>query len=647
MTAHEPVPQPGLAADLRRIAHLLDRYSERAEAPSEPAAVDQDELPGADFIRDIFGLSPFENDILLMCAGIELDAECATALSRVQGGSPPDFGLALGALPGAHWSALLPTAPLRFWRLVEVSEGPSLVGSALKIDERILHLLTGLPYLDQRLSGIAVIGGAAGEIVQSQRSLAERVAAIWGTGDGDEPRPVVQLCGPDPLARRDIAAYASAIAGSNLLEVRAQDLPDTAEALELVQRLLDREALLAGTVLMIACDDPPGADPSRDRRLEGFIDRALGPVILSVGERRSQGRRPIVSYDIGKPGLEEQVAIWSDMLNEAGVVEQPDLESLAYQFDLTASGIRSAGVAALAGCSSNDARQPDPSELEHALWDSCRLQARAGIEEVVERIEPSTGRKELVLPDRERKTVQAILDQVKFRPTVYGDWGFSADDARGLGISALFAGPSGTGKTLAAEMLATELRLDLYRVDLSAVVNKYIGETEKNLRRVFDSAEAGGAILLFDEADALFGKRSEVKDSHDRHANIEVSYLLQRFESYRGLAILTTNLKDSIDQAFLRRLRFIVQFPFPDAAARQRIWERVYPPHTPLNGLDFERLAQLNITGGSIRNIALNAAFFAASSGSGITMGNVHTAALIEYSKLERTLTDAETRGWE
>src|SRR5256885_3026585 len=177
---------------------------------------------------------------------------------------------------------------------------------------------------------------------------------------------------------------------------------------------------------------------------------------------------------------------------------------------------------------------------------------------------------------------------VRHRTTVYETWGFAAKSSRGLGISALFAGPSGTGKTLAAEIMANELRLDLYRIDLSQIVSKYIGETEKNLRRVFDAAETAGAVLLFDEADALFGKRSEVKDSHDRYANIEVSYLLQRMEAYRGLAVLTTNLKGAVDNAFMRRLRFIVQFPFPDALHRAEIWKRIFPRQTPTQDLNVD-----------------------------------------------------------
>jgi SpoVK/Ycf46/Vps4 family AAA+-type ATPase len=195
---------------------------------------------------------------------------------------------------------------------------------------------------------------------------------------------------------------------------------------------------------------------------------------------------------------------------------------------------------------------------------------------------------------------------------------------------------------LAAEILAVELQLDLYRVDLSQVVSKYIGETEKNLRRIFDAAESGGAILLFDEADALFGKRSEVKDSHDRFANIEVSYLLQRMEAFGGLAVLTTNLKGALDPAFLRRIRFVVQFPFPNAAERASIWRRIFPRGTPTEGLDPDHLARMNVAGGNIRNIALNAAFLAAEEGTPVRMGHVMRAAKTEYVKLERTLTAAE-----
>ncbi|BAZ33141.1 AAA ATPase [Cylindrospermum sp. NIES-4074] len=242
--------------------------------------------------------------------------------------------------------------------------------------------------------------------------------------------------------------------------------------------------------------------------------------------------------------------------------------------------------------------------------------------------------------------MRQIIAHVAQRSKVYNSWGFGSRSGRGLGISALFAGVSGTGKTTAAELVAKELRLDLYRIDLSSVVSKYIGETEKNLRRVFDAAEAGGVVLLFDEADSLFGKRSDVKDSHDRYANMEVSYLLQRMESYRGLGILTTNLKNSIDQAFLRRIRFVVTFPFPDAGQREEIWQRVFPSRTPTEGLDYTKLAKLSVTGGNIRNIAMNAAFIAADAGEPVEMKHILQATRNECIKLERSLTDADIKDW-
>jgi SpoVK/Ycf46/Vps4 family AAA+-type ATPase len=311
------------------------------------------------------------------------------------------------------------------------------------------------------------------------------------------------------------------------------------------------------------------------------------------------------------------------------------------QFNLSTQSIRNATVDALARISDDSG-----TDLARAVWDACRTHARPRLEDLAQRIEPGADWEHLVLPVAQREILRDIAVHVRHRLTVYEHWGFGRSGARGLGISALFAGASGTGKTMAAEVLARELRLDLHRIDLSSVVSKYIGETEKNLRRIFDAAEEGGAILLFDEADALFGKRSEVKDSHDRYANIEVSYLLQRMECYRGLAILTTNFRSALDAAFLRRIRFVVQFPFPDAEQRAEIWRRIFPPATPTEGLDPALLARLSVAGGSIRNIAMHAAFLAVDRGEPVGMAHVLRAAQGEFSKLERPLIDAEIEGW-
>jgi len=234
---------------------------------------------------------------------------------------------------------------------------------------------------------------------------------------------------------------------------------------------------------------------------------------------------------------------------------------------------------------------------------------------------------------------------VRHRAVVNDQWGFAARHGRGIGLTALFAGASGTGKTMAAEVIAAELHLDLYKIDLATVVSKYIGETEKNLREIFSAAEQSGAILLFDEADALFGKRSEVRDSHDRYANLEVSYLLQQMEAYQGVAILTTNMQHALDTAFTRRLRFIVQFPFPDAAARELIWRGIFPAATPVADLDFAGLALLTVAGGVIRNIATLAAFQAAGDGGRIEARHILAAVRTEYAKTGKPLTAAELRG--
>jgi SpoVK/Ycf46/Vps4 family AAA+-type ATPase len=265
---------------------------------------------------------------------------------------------------------------------------------------------------------------------------------------------------------------------------------------------------------------------------------------------------------------------------------------------------------------------------------------------LAERVISSATMQDLILPENEKQILQEIVIHVTNRNKVYEEWGFGSLTSRGLGITALFSGLSGTGKTMAAEVLANELGLDLYKIDLSTVVSKYIGETEKNIRRVFDGAEGGGTILFFDEADALFGKRTEVRDSHDRLANIEISYLLTKMESYRGLAILATNMRNALDTAFLRRIRFVVNFPFPDYKSRKEIWKSVFPVLTPVGEIDHESLAQLNISGGNIRNIALNASFLAADEGSAVNMKHLKHAAQMEYAKLEKPFAETEVGGW-
>jgi hypothetical protein len=405
-------------------------------------------------------------------------------------------------------------------------------------------------------------------------------------------------------------------------------------------RLWSRESQLLQTVLLLDCDEIDTADPTKEATIAQLIDQISSPLIVASRERRRSQQRRLIAIEVHKPSPDEQRTIWKDVVGKTAIGLTEQIETLVSHFSLNAAAIRTVWIEAT-GKSTGDA-QP----LKDLLWDTCRSQARPRLDELAQPIDAGATWDDLVLPELQRQVLRDIAAHVRQRAKVYEQWGFGNKGGRGLGITALFAGASGTGKTMAAEVIADELRLDLYRIDLSQVVSKYIGETEKNLRRVFDAAEAGGAILLFDEADALFGKRSEVKDSHDRHANIEVGYLLQRMEAYRGLAVLTTNLKGSLDQAFLRRIRFIVQFPFPDFNQRMEIWQRIFPSQTPTQGLEPSLLARLNVSGGNIRNIALNGAFLAADAGEPVQMKHILQAAKSEYAKLERPLTDVEVKGW-
>jgi hypothetical protein len=649
-----------LSAALALVRAALERHAARARGePGDEAAVAvlQRQLAAAaaampapaalERLCALFGLSPFERDILLLGAGIELDADFASLCANAHGdtGRPyPTFSLALAALPEAHWSALTPAAPLRRWRLLEVVGSQALTQNPLRLDERIVHYLVGLQYLDERLAGLVETpGGSDAALVPSHQLVAEQLAVAWTRAVDGAPLPVVQLCGVEPAGKQAIAAAACAGLGLGLGIMPATVIPLTPAELEGLLRLWEREATLSAAVLLLDCDSLDSGDTARMSSVLRLIEQIRQPLIVACRERLPLWRRSVITLDVRKPSAGEQCRVWQAALGARAAYVNGQVEVLTAQFNLSAAGIRAACAEALVRGGEPESAEP----LAAQLWEICRRQARPRLDDLAQRMTPAAGWDDLVLPETQRQILREIAAHVRQRARVYEAWGFAAKSLRGLGISALFAGASGTGKTLAAEVLANELHLDLYRIDLSQVVSKYIGETEKNLRQVFDAAEAGGAILLFDEADALFGKRSEVKDSHDRYANIEISYLLQRMEAYKGLAILTTNMKSAIDSAFLRRIRFIVQFPFPDAPRRAEIWRRIFPAPTPTAALDIDRLARLNLAGGNIHNIALNAAFLAADADEPVRMKHLLQAVRGEYAKLEKPLTEVEIGGLE
>jgi SpoVK/Ycf46/Vps4 family AAA+-type ATPase len=613
-----------------------DRPTRALQAIDEkPAGIEPP--PALEALGQAFGLSAFEQQVLLVCAGVELDTDfardCARALGREGAYAAPTFSLMLSVIPGGHWSALAPAAPLRYWRLLELTTVDSLVSSPLKIDERILHYLVGVQYLDERLQGLVGPPAAVVGLPPSHAELAAALADTWRR-HAQPPWPLIALLGEDRAAKVDIAAAAGSELGLEVRVLTAECVPAAAAEQEELRRLWARESALRGQALLVDCETGVD-DDERRARVTRFVEEVRGPLIVASEQPLRGLRRATTRLDVRRPRASEQRDLFLAALGDRGGDLNGRVDELVAQFDLPVERIRAATAEATE-------RPSADGELAERLWDACRTQARTRLDDLAQRLEPTATRDDIVLPDLQLEVLRDITLHVRHRTEVYEHWGFAAKSSRGLGISALFAGPSGTGKTMAAEVLARELRLDLYRIDLSSVVSKYIGETEKNLRRVFDAAEESGAILLFDEADALFGKRTEVKDSHDRYANIEVSYLLQRMESYRGLAILTTNFRTALDTAFTRRLRFVVEFPFPRAAEREEIWRRIFPAPTPVADLDLRRLGRLNVAGGSIRNIALNAAFLAAAAGEAVTTEHVVRAARREYAKVEQPLTGTE-----
>jgi vesicle-fusing ATPase len=623
--------RPALVAQLNRLRDLLEGLRDERPAPPPTTADDAAATGSAGRLAGLFALSPFERDVVLLAAAVELEGDMAVLVSSLQGGVEPrpTFGLALRALPGGHWDALAPGSPLRRWHLVEPGAGAVLGSRPLQVDERILHYLTGLDFRDARLDGIVGSPDRHTAVAPSQLELAADTALAVARASA----PVLlRIDGDDADAQLAVAEAVAAGLGRGALVVRAAAIPPPGPDLALVTRLVDREARLSGAVPIV---DPRGAaEPSVD----AFLDQTESVLAILVGESTARvAGRVQLHRSVGLPSPAEARGLWRTALGDrlADRLEQP-IEEIAQQFRLSAAAVGSIATELGAADAGDSAAAP-------ALRSLCRERARVPLEGLAERIEPAATWDDLVLPSGHRELLRQIVSHVRHRTQVYERWEFGSPTTRGFGVTALFAGESGTGKTLAAEVIAGELKLDLYRIDLSATVSKYIGETEKNLRRLFDAAEASGAVLLFDEADALFGKRGEVKDAHDRYANLEVAYLLQRMESYRGLAILTTNLRSNVDRGFVRRLRFVVQFPFPEAEQRAQIWRRTLPAAAPTDGLAFDRLARLNVSGGSIRSIALGAAFAAAEDETPLTPGHVLRAARVEYAKAERTMTDAET----
>ncbi|MGH1377009.1 MAG: ATP-binding protein [Alphaproteobacteria bacterium] len=576
--------------------------------------------PAYEVVAYVFKLSEFEKFLVLLAAAAEIDSNVQQTLYQA-GQKKITFSLAFQLFDGAHWNATGPQSALRYWRILSLDKNDFVSQAALRLDERVMHALLGVAAPDERLMPYIYSYDAH---VNLSKSQCDTVGTI----------PVsiahVNFHGANQKDKVALAKVAAKQRSERLYCMNISSLPKSVADRHLFAILWQREAMLTQASLYIDAHEVEHGAVLHD--LKEILNHINGRVYIGSHEPLP-GFVSAFRLEISKPLRKEQNDLWLKSLSHNAGKMMAEISNVSDDFDFGAGDIDE--VCTIYNASNDE-----------ALNTICKKQSRPSLDSLAQNINVCAVWDDLILPESKKRILMDVERHVKQRNIVLNDWGFDRISARGLGLSVLLSGPSGTGKTLTAEILANALDLDLYKVDLSSTVSKYIGETEKNLRRIFDAAENGGSMLLFDEADALFGKRTEAESSHDRHANIEVSYLLQRMEQYRGVVILTTNFKSAIDKAFMRRINYCVQFPFPDFEQRKAVWANIFPQDAKTKDLDFDKLASLSIAPGHIRNMALYASFVAADEGCSVGMKHLLYAAQAEYMKLEKTLSPKEVQGW-
>ncbi|WP_053227441.1 ATP-binding protein [Solirubrobacter soli] len=581
----------------------------------EALLIEMSHEPGLLALAGRFDLDAFAQDLVLLCLAFEVDPRF-----RIDE-HPVTVGYALEVLEGSNWAAVDASAPLRSWGLVELERAVTMTDARVRLAEDVARFLLGF---DPREGGDEVFTLApAPVLVESQRQGAVELAElITETAEAAGQVPAVELHGAAEEDRVALATMCANALGAVLATADVRDLPEPGQELDALLRTWGRIARLTSTMLCLTQPDRDD-DPAIRHRIERALVRLRDVFFVCTGApTTAEPARTVLRLRVEPLNADERLEVWE----ACAEASRNELIALANDFRFGARTIRRV-------C----------AESRGDLRGACARTVRARLDPLAERVRLQDVA-DVVLPVREAEQLLELERSVRLTKEVSEDWGLG--HGRGGAATALFAGPSGTGKTHAALALARRLGLDLYRVDLASVLSKYIGETEKNLDRIFDAAEVGGTILLFDEADALFGKRSEVRDSHDRYANLGTAYLLSRVERTPTPTILTTNLKEAIDPAFLRRLHFVIDFPFPARGEREQIWRTIYPERAPVGELEPGKLAAVSATGGTIRNIARRGAFLAAAEGEEIEMEHLREATVRELRTAGRDLTPEELRAW-
>jgi ATP-dependent 26S proteasome regulatory subunit len=618
-----------------------------------------------DKLGRLFHLSVFDINTLLLCLLPEINLEYQQLYAYLQDDitkKNPTVNLVQQLLCDSFTDTLKAReafsseAPLVRYHLLHLNDDHTsattpLLSKVLKIDERITSYLLETGQIDARLLPFIYSIDPAQKIDdiilpdETKKYLKGLITHYKDRG------VVCHLNGSYGVGKRTTAEAICSELKVPLLTVDINKMLVADTPFELSAPLIFREGRLQNAALYFNGYDLLLGDEKEVKSDYASIVKGLESYpawIFLAGENDWQPKnilhvKPFFDIKFSIPSYQERIELWGRQWNgDFSLAEDVSFSDLASKFRLSGGQIRD--VAAMAR---NLAQWRDPESsliTTQDLYTACRQQFRGTLSALAKKIQPKYGWNDIILPKDQMEQLREICSYVKFYHTVYDDWGFDRKLSTGKGLNALFAGPSGTGKTMAAEIIGNELGIDLYKIDLSAIVSKYIGETEKNLDRIFREGQTSNAIMFFDEADALFGKRSEVRDSHDRYANIEMAYLLQKMDEYEGIVILATNLRKNMDEAFARRMHFTVEFPFPEEADRYRIWQQVFPKEAPLTtGIDLSFLArQFKITGGNIKNIALSAAFLAAQDGGDIKMGNIIWATKREFQKLGKLCTESD-----
>ncbi len=610
-------------------------------------------------LTDLFGLSAFETGTVLLCLLPELDVAYERLYAYLQNDITKkrptvDTVIRLHTAKCENTTefrqAFSASAPLFKNQLLQFAEErtystASLQSRQLEIDERISCYLLGNDYMDARLLPFVRMKPSVAKLCDAIIADETRRRLKTLISQFKDKAFVLHLSGHD---RQSVAEAVCGEMGLPLLTVEMESLPTDNSSGSLLP-LVFREARLQGAVVCIRNEVIRQSEERNHRPFRILSEEICGfpGWVIFSGEQEFQpghfqSSTPLVSVDLPEPSYHVRLDAWRVHSRGFSFADDIDFPDLAARFRLSAGKISEA-----IGMARNLALWRSGGESTITLQDireACRKMSRPGLKTLARKVASNYSWPDIVLPKEQIDHLREICSHVKFREAVYGQWGFGLKHSRGKGLNVLFAGFSGTGKTMAAEIIAGELGFDLYKIDLSTIVSKYIGETEKNLDRVFQEAQMSNAILFFDEADALFGKRSEVRDSHDRYANIEIAYLLQKMEDYDGVVILATNLRKNMDDAFARRMHFTIEFPMPDEEDRLRMWQKIFPAEAPLaEDLDLPFLArQFRVSGGNIRNIAIAAAFLAAEDGKKITTEHLIKATKREYQKIGKLSTESE-----